>query len=340
MVRNRNQVYLLLGLILLLLLVSFLSLTLGTVQIPLSTSCKILVSHLPFVNISPTWTGTEETILLRLRLPRIIMCLVIGAGLSTSGIVLQGVLRNPLADPFILGASSGAALGATVAISMKIHSSVLLLPLFAFIGALAAMFFVYNLARTGGKIPIHTLLLSGVIVNAFLSAIGMFIMSISRKEAQEILFWLMGSLSQVDINMLKFIFIYTAIGLVIVYLYSRELNIMALGEEQAYHLGVEVERLKKILFFVLSLIIGAGVSLAGMIGFVGLIIPHIMRMLVGPDHRILIPAGVLGGGIFLILSDTVARTILPPIELPVGVITALAGAPFFIYLLRKGRKVV
>ncbi len=337
---GRKQAALLSGLAILLLLAVFVSLTSGTVRIPISNSCKILISHLPFVNIPHTWTPTEETILYRLRLPRIIMCIVIGAGLSASGIVLQGVLRNPLADPFILGASSGAALGATVAISMKVHSSAIILPLFSFFGSLAAMLFVYNLARTGGRIPVHTLLLSGVIVNALLSAIGMLVMSISRKESQEILFWLMGSLSQVDVKMIKFIFLYTLIGIVIICLYSRELNILALGEEQAYHLGVDVERLKKILFFVMSLIIGAGVSLSGMIGFVGLIIPHIMRMVVGPDHRILLPAGILGGGIFLILSDTIARTIMPPIELPVGVITALAGAPFFIYLLRKGRRVV
>jgi iron complex transport system permease protein len=323
-----------------LVLVSLFSVTLGSVRVPFSHALKIVAAKLP-LGIHHGWSETEEIIVLKVRLPRILLGIIVGAGLSVAGVIFQGLLRNPLSDPFILGTSSGAALGATLALTLGIGGLLLgnfALPVVAFLGSFLAMLFVYNLAQVGGRVGLETLLLSGVIVNAFLSSLVMFIMSLARRDASAILFWLMGSLAEVDWTLIKVVYGYITVSLCVLYFYSRELNLLALGEEQAQHLGVEIEKVKKILFFVVSLVVGACVSSSGMIGFIGLMVPHISRLLLGPDHHLLIPCSALCGGIIMVAADTLARTVFAPVEIPVGIITALAGTPFFIYLLRRRRR--
>ncbi len=276
-------------------------------------------------------------IMFRLRLPRIFLAIIAGFGLSISGVVFQALLRNPLADPYILGTSSGAALGGVLAIALGLGASIYNISFSAFVFALLTLFIVYQLAQQNGKMPVQNLLLAGVIVNTFLSGVVTLIMSLNRQELYSIMFWIMGSLSQADNKAIWLGGLTVLLLSGMVTLMSRYLNIITLGEEKAQSLGVPVELMRKILFVIVSLIIAILVSICGMIGFVGLIIPHISRLLVGPDHKVLLPVSGLLGAIFLLLCDILARTIAIPLEIPIGVITALAGAPFFLYLLRRKR---
>lgn len=315
--------------------------TLGAAHISPFTVFKILLAKLPLIKnlITPSWTIGEATIILQIRLPRIILGALVGAALSIAGTTMQGLFKNPMADPYIVGISSGAALGAisTIVFGLTIFG-MYTIPLMAFIGAAAAIFLVYNIASVRGKLPVSTLLLAGIAVTLFLSAIISLMMYISGEKLHGIVFWLMGGLWGRNWNHVMMAFPFIFLGAIIIYIFARDLNVMLLGEEPAQHLGIEVETLKKIIILSTSLITAAAVSVSGIIGFVGLIIPHAMRILVGPDHRILLPSSALVGGIFLIWADTLARTIISPIELPVGIITALFGAPFFIYLLRTRKR--
>jgi len=317
--KKNNWILTLFVLGIILLATGFLSLFIGTVKIS------------PFSSLDEN----SRTIIYSIRMPRIILGIIVGAGLAVAGAVFQGLLRNPLADPFILGTSSGAGLGAVIAIMLGMNASSLGLPLFAFLFALLSIIIVYNIAGSKGKTPVQTLLLAGVIVSSFLSAFIMLVMSINRKETDDIIFWLMGSLSENNMGLIRTSAIFVFLSICVIMLFSRDLNVMTLGEESAGQLGIEIEKLKKLLFLVASLIVGAVVSVSGMIGFVGLIVPHIMRRVVGPDHRVLVPSSALAGMILMIIADTIARTIISPLEIPVGVVTALFGAPFFIYLLKK-----
>jgi iron complex transport system permease protein len=288
-------------------------------------------------------SDTEQAIILSLRFPRAILAGLVGAGLSVSGTVFQALLRNPLADPYILGVSSGAAVGAIVALLLGLSTASLGLPLVSFLGALMTVLLVLYFGRQDGKIHPNTLLLAGVIIGSFLSAVIMFFISVSqREELRTIIFWLMGDFSLANPQTLVTVFPYVLGGFVVVYLQARYLNVILFGEENALQLGLNVERLRLISYLFASLITAASVSVCGLIGFVGLIVPHGSRLIFGPDHRILIPASALIGASFLIASDTLARILLAPVELPVGVITAAFGGPFFIYLLktRKTMKVL
>jgi iron complex transport system permease protein len=279
---------------------------------------------------------TEKTILFSIRLPRIIFAGIVGASLSAAGVVFQGLLRNPLADPYILGISGGAAVGAIIAIITGISFIPFGVPGMAVSGALLTIALVYGIAKTKKELHSTTLLLAGVIVNAFFSAVIMFLISTtSSKELRSAIFWLMGDLSLAEWNEIILTGSFLMIGFIVMYSYSRHLNLIVTGEETAMQLGVNVEQTKKILLLAASLVTGVAVSVSGTIGFVGLIIPHMMRMLLGSDHRLLLPSSALFGGSFLIVADTLARTITAPAELPVGVITAMCGAPYFIYLLRR-----
>ncbi|MFC1624119.1 FecCD family ABC transporter permease [Candidatus Omnitrophota bacterium] len=276
--------------------------------------------------------------ILQVRLARIILGIFVGAGLGVSGVALQAILRNPLSEPYLLGTSSGAGLGAVIAIILGLSGAYL--PFAAFFGALLSIILVYNLAREGSKIPIQSLILSGVIVAMALSGIIVFLVSMSTSVLLHgMMWWLLGSLQIYDVKLLFVVGGITIFGVISIFLLSQDLNAISIGEEEAIHLGIEIEKIKKILFLITSLITGALVSVSGMIGFVGLIIPHMMRLVVGPNHKFLIPATFLGGAAFLVLCDTFSRSLFPPIEIPVGVVTSLIGAPIFIVLLRRRRKV-
>jgi iron complex transport system permease protein len=315
----------------LLLVVGLFSLGVGAVHITLP---KVLQS------LTTGRGGPEYTILFDVRLPRILLGLAVGGGLATAGVVLQGMFRNPLVEPYTLGISGGAALGValTIVAGGAGRFGLFSLPLSGFLGAVGVMFVVYMLSTTGGTIKLSRLLLIGVMVSFIASSLIMLIMAITRAEnLHGIIFWIMGSLEEPNSALIRAVLFISLGGLIASLLFAVDLNALSLGEEEAFHLGVKVDRLKKILFLVASFITGCCVSVTGIIGFVGLMVPHLMRLLVGGDHRILLVTSYLSGAIFLILCDTLARVVLAPMELPVGVITGLIGGSLFIYALsRKG----
>lgn len=282
--------------------------------------------------------GIEAVVVLDLRLPRIAVATLVGGTLAVAGVAFQALTRNPLADPAILGVASGAAFGVVLAQLFGLGGSVVAslgLSAFAFAGALVAAGAVYLIAATNGRLPIQTLLLTGVIVGLFFSStITVLISVVDFNRLGGVIHWLLGNLSPVSGGSLAVFAGLSAAGVWMVLGRARQLNLLALGEESALQLGVDSERLKRRIFLGASLLTAAVVAFAGPIGFVGLIVPHMLRGVLGPDNRLLIPAAVLAGGIFLLLADTLARTIVAPAELSVGVITAFCGAPFFVYLLR------
>ena len=275
--------------------------------------------------------------ILYLRFLRLLVACIAGVGLSVSGIALQAILRNSLSEPYLLGTSSGAGLGAVLAIIIGLGK--FYLPLAAFIGAILAVILVYNLARQGNKIPVQSLILSGVIVSIALSGIIVFLISISGNEALHgAMWWLWGSMQVYDLKLLYMVSLVVILGILAIYILSQDLNAISIGEEEAIHLGINTETIKKILFFVTSLITASLVSICGIIGFVGLIIPHIMRFIVGPNHKVLIPCTCISAATFMIICDVLSRTLFPPLEIPIGVITAIVGAPVFIILLKTKQK--
>jgi len=283
----------------------------------------------------PALDPSERTILFAIRLPRIIFAGIVGAALSTAGVVFQALLRNPLADPYILGVSGGSAVGAIIGIIIGAGCVPFGIPALAFLGAVLTVALVFVIGSREGRLDSNTLLLAGVIVNAFFSAVIMFFISISSNaDLHNIAFWLMGDMSLADGDKIMLMGLLLAAGTGVVYCYARQLNLIVAGEETAMQLGVDVKRTKIVLFFAGSLMTAVAVSFTGIIGFVGLVIPHMMRMALGTDHRLLLPASLLFGASFLVIADTIARVIFPGMELPVGVVTALCGAPYFIYLLR------
>lgn len=319
---------------LLLLSVGLFSLTIGSVKIKPQQTIMVLFRSL--VTPDEKEKDVEEMILLSLRLPRVLLAGLVGAGLSMAGVVFQVLLRNPLADPYILGVSSGSAVGTILAILLGISATSFGLPVASFMGALLTILVVFYFGREDGKIHPSTLLLSGVVTGSFLSAVILFLLSLSQKEElHTILFWLMGDFSFSNFLSLRVVFPYIFLGFIFLYSRSRHYNLLLLGEEGAIQMGLSVERLKLLSYLSASLITAASVSVCGLIGFVGLIVPHGVRIVLGADHRLLLPSSALIGASFLILSDTLARTILAPVELPVGVVTAAFGGPFFIYLLRR-----
>lgn len=336
--RNKKWALWLISLFIILLLIIILSTGIGVANVSPYKIVRIILGRLPFIDLNKDWTDREELVILDWRLPRVFIACIVGAGLALAGVVFQALLRNPLAEPYILGVSSGGSLGAVIAIMAGITSmgGISTLPFFAFIGALSTMLLVYSIARIGKRVPAHTLLLAGVIVNAFFSAIIMFIVSYIRAdETHKFLLWSMGNLAPVETKLTVISMTCIILSGAIFYYYAHSFNLFTLGEESAAQLGVEVERVKIIAFVLASLMTGAAVSICGIIGFVGLIVPHIVRMIIGPDHRILMPASALVGASFLTLADTFARTIMAPSEIPVGVVTAICGGPFFIYLLKR-----
>lgn len=335
---------LLIILIAVLIVTIVLSLNVGFAQIPFHTILTILAKRIPFIGSlvdSSNISYSEERIILELRMPRILAGALVGAALAAAGVVYQGIFKNPMADPYVLGVSAGAAVGASLAIVFGIGFTLFgvnTMPILAFAGSLAAVFIVYNISRVGSRVPVTTLLLSGIAVSIFLSAIVAILQVIAGKKLHAIVFWLMGGLSYVEWKDVWAILPLIFLGTVVIYFFARDLNILSLGEETAQNLGVDVEKVKKVLLIFGSLVTAAAVSISGLIGFIGLMVPHITRIMIGPDHRILLPTSIIVGASFLVVCDAVARVIVSPVELPVGVITALSGGPFFIYLLRKKKE--
>jgi iron complex transport system permease protein len=284
-----------------------------------------------------------RTILLQIRLPRVLLGFLVGCSLAAVGVVLQALLRNPLADPYVLGVSSGAALGAALGVLCGAGATFLAeaaLPACGFAGGIVALVIVYRMATGSERLPIHSLLLTGVILNAIFSALIMFITSIlDPNRSYGMMAWLMGTLTSPTYSGLVGVVVYLSISLFLLFRQVHALNILALGEETARALGVDTEQAKRSIFILTALVTGAVVSVSGMIGFIGMVVPHAVRLAIGADHRLLLPASALVGGTFLMGADTMARTVIAPTEIPVGIITALAGGPFFVYLLlwRKDR---
>ncbi|QUH21391.1 FecCD family ABC transporter permease [Alkaliphilus sp. B6464] len=322
------------------------SLVIGVANVTIIDSIKIILKTIPIVGDYIDVSNIQKShiaIIQNIRLPRVLLSFLVGYGLSIVGVAFQGMLKNPMADPFIVGTSSGAALGASIAILLKLNKmffGIGIVSIFAFAGALLATLIVYNMARIKGKVPVTTLLLAGIATGQFFTAIMSFIMTISTRDVSTIIFWTMGSFSGRGWSHVQIAIIPVLLGSIIIYIFSKDLNIMLLGEDSAQNMGVETEKVKKVILITSVLITAFLVSVSGIIGFVGLIVPHMVRLLMGPDHRILIPASGLVGGIFLIVADTLSRTIIAPTEVPVGIITALAGGPFFIYLLRKTKRTI
>lgn len=328
--------------LLLLLLVAaiILGASAGAVMVPPSTVAKVVCSHIPGLS-SLVHTHVPEMdarIVWEFHIPRMLLGALVGMCLAMGGAVLQGLLLNPLADPYMIGVSSGASVGAGIAVVLGIAGALhgFGISLCAFGVALISVSVVYGLSRRGGRVSILSFILAGVVVGAFMWAALTFAMSVASQNLETIIFWTMGSLAGSDpwskVTMLTPV---TLVGLTLVYAFARDLNVFALGEESARYLGIDVESLKKIIILLVTIITAAAVSVSGTIGFVGLMVPHIARRLFGPDHRVLIPSSALLGAVFMIAADTIARTALRPTEIPIGVITALLGAPFFLYLLRK-----
>jgi len=319
--------------------------TIGTANVGVMDVFKIVVEKIPFLNRFVDMskiTDSHRTIIWNIRLPRVILGVLVGASLSMAGAAFQGMFKNPMADPYIIGISSGAALGATIAIILKLDYriyNISTISVFAFLGALLTVFLVYNIARIGGSLPITNLLLAGVAIGQFFTAIMSFLMIIYDNDMNKIIYWTLGSLSGKGWEPVNRIFLLVVTVMILINFFARDLNIMLTGDEVAQSLGVDVEKTKLYLLILCSLITSIVVSVSGIIGFVGLIIPHIARIVLGPDHRILLPASALLGGIFMIFADTIARTIISPVQIPVGIITALFGGPFFIYLLKRGERI-
>jgi len=327
-------------LLLMLLAALLLSVAVGAVFIPPGTVARMLLSILPGMNISPHWPESFSAIVFQIRLPHTALIALTGAALAGSGAVYQGVFRNPLADPYLIGVASGAGLGAVLGLAIQLPAQwggLYTVPLAAFIGAMLTIAIVYNLARVGRSVPTTTLILAGVAVSAFATSLSSFLMLRSNEELRRSFSWLLGGAIMGGWPPVYAMFPYVVIGLGLLTLSGHMLNVMQFGEEQAQQLGVPIERTKLALILAASLTTAAAVAFAGIIGFIGLIVPHLVRFIWGADYRRLIPLSIIGGSIALLLADILARVVLAPQTMPVGIVTALAGAPFFLWILRRAK---
>ncbi|MCG2587990.1 FecCD family ABC transporter permease [Rhodohalobacter sulfatireducens] len=344
--RFRLSVWVLSGLSLLLIWMIVISVGIGAVSI---SPIQVLAIVLDQVGISTngSYEAVQQAILINIRLPRVFLAVMVGAALAISGAAMQGLFRNPLADPGLIGVSSGAAL--TTAIAIVILSTITsplieflgsaLLPIAAFVGGISATVVVYRLSTTNGKTNVATMLLAGIAINAMAGAILGFMIFLSNDDQlRDLTFWTLGSLGGAMWSSVWVVLPFILAAIIFLPRLSRGLNAILLGESEARHLGVKVERLKKMIVVFVGLAVGAAVSVSGMIGFIGLVVPHILRLWIGPDHRFLIPGSAILGGLLLLSSDLLARTIVSPAELPIGVITASIGAPFFLWLLLRNKE--
>lgn len=331
----------LVALVFLLLLVGCASLTLGQIDVPFANAVTVLLQQLGLPHLQDIEPSKEQlAVIWYIRLPRMLVGMLVGGALGISGAVMQGIFSNPLADPGLIGISAGASLGAVVSIAIGgMASSFMLMPIFALCGSIFAVCLTVFLAMRNGKIPVMTLLLAGVAVGMLLGAATSAILTImNEQKLQQYLFWMVGGL---DYRRWEHVYLALGpilLGIFIMLLLARHLNILVLGETEAKAVGMPVLKFRMGLLFVAAMTTATSVCVSGNIGFVGLIIPHMMRMLLGPDHRILLPASALGGALFLIFCDCLGRIVMPPAEVRVGIMTAVLGSPYFLYLLRKMKK--
>ena len=322
----------------LLLIVMCISLAWGQIDIPLHSTLSVVADQLGLPgNWQSEFTQEQKAVLWFIRMPRTLVGVLVGAALGVAGAVMQGVFSNPLADPGIVGVSSGAATGAVLSIALGVSAqSMFYMPMFAFVGAICAVSITVFLAMRHGKIPVMTLLLSGVAVSMLLGALTSGILTfMNEQKLQQYLFWMVGGL---DYRRWEHVYLALGpivLGICIMLLLARHLNILVLGETEAKAVGMPVVPFRLFLLFVAAMTTATAVCVSGNIGFVGLVVPHMMRMLIGPDHRVLLPASALAGAIFLVLCDTLGRLVVPPAEVRVGIMTALLGTPYFLYLLRR-----
>ncbi len=324
----KKTLSIILSLSIVLLLISLISLTIGAVNIPLQNIANLLLNK----EIEENY----RIIILQLRLPRILMAIFVGGGLSISGVVLQALLRNPLAEPYILGISSGGTLGAVIALSFGF--TLMSIPLLALLGAVLVILVVFLSAEYQGKFDSNRLLLTGIMIGAFLNSLILLIMVIKHRETKEAFLWLIGNLSSTNTQTLYIVIPIVILAFIFIYYKAKSYNLISIDEEIAISLGTEVEKFKKFSYLIASIITAVTVSFNGIIGFVGLVIPHLVRITLGADHKILIPASFLLGSIYLLTIDTIARTIIAPIEIPIGALTAIIGAPIFLVLLLRKPK--
>lgn len=316
----------------------------GAVQLRPDDLLRMTLNHLLGAQFTPSWRPQDEAIFFSIRLPRVAGAAIVGAALASAGVLFQGLLRNPLADPYALGVSGGAALGGALGFLLSLSFSFLgfsPVPILAFAGALIAMSLVYTLAFGGGRAPIVTLLLAGFAVSAIMGyAVSLLLILNDRLQLNlpRVYGWLLGGISVTQWSQLGLAIGMVALAMLGGWLLRHSLDALSLGEESAQHLGVAVESDKRLVIVLGSILTGAAVALGGLIGFVGLFAPHVTRLLVGPRHGVLLPAAALLGAAFLVLADLLARAVLPPTEIPVGILTAFVGGPFFLWLLRRERR--
>jgi len=316
------------------------NIAIGAVFIPPGTVFEILTGRLPFIEVIADWPAHFETILLGIRLPHAILVMLTGAALGSSGAAYQGLFRNPLADPYLIGVASGAGLGAVAALTISWPQDLLgfyLIPAAAFIGALLTVLVVYNLARIGNLVPLTTLILAGVAVGSFTSAVSSFLMLNDNEQIHRAISFLLGGSPMSGWEPVLAALPYMLLGMGILSVLGHPLNLLQFGEEQARQMGLSVERAKTIIIVVASITTAVAVSFSGVIGFVGLVVPHILRLIWGPDYRRLIPLSILLGASTLLAADVIARWVMAPSVLPVGIVTAMVGAPFFLWILRRAK---
>lgn len=339
--RVKNKAIFFSGMGILLIVVSVCSLAWGQVTVPINATLAIIGQQLHLPGIAAADITQEQiSVIWHIRLPRMLVGLLVGAALAVSGAVMQGVFSNPLADPGIIGVSSGAAFGAVIAIALGLTANgIFYMPLFALGGALLAVGLTVALAMRDGKIPVMVLLLAGVAISMLMGALTSGILTFMNEyRLREFLFWTVGGL---DYRRWEHVYLAVGpilIGILILFLLARHINILTLGEQEARSVGVPVGFFRLILLFVSAVTTATAVCVSGIIGFVGLVVPHIMRLLLGPEHRTLLPACALAGGLFLVACDTVGRLLIPPSEVRVAIMTAILGSPYFLYLLRKAQK--
>jgi iron complex transport system permease protein len=323
-----------------LLAVTIASLGIGAVDISPGQVTAILADRLLGIDLGIEYTTQQDLVLWNIRLPRILLGVLAGSALAIAGASLQGIFRNPLADPGLIGSSAGGAVGAVSMIMLGISPlGSFTLPIAAFAGSLALTGLVYALSRHGGQTEVVTLILTGVALNAIaFAAIGMMNFYASDAQLRSIVFWQMGSLGGTTWRVVQVTAPLIGIGMLLLMTQRRALNLMALGEREAYHLGVSTERVRMVVIALAALLSGATVAATGLVGFIGLVVPHLMRLVLGPDHRTLIPASILAGAALMIVADTAARTLMAPLELPLGIVTALIGGPYFLFLLHYTRR--